>query len=106
MLKAEQDACRKLLQRLAVRLTGPSEKEGWQPIHKFTLRGVSTSADITYVCKQDEPDLIELEQEDEASPSSRDQWWRLAYLPQASEPVVVEVSALESGIVRALTDVD
>jgi hypothetical protein len=55
---------------------------------KYLLRGVAIPKDIVYVCRQAEPDLIDL---DDAPPPS-DQWWRLAYAAKDAEPVKADVS--------------
>lgn len=63
----------------------------WNPTHRYHLRGVATTKEITYVCTRREPVLIELE--DQSEP--RDQWWRLVYSPQETSPLSVEVASSE-----------
>jgi hypothetical protein len=68
----------------------------WDPIHKFVLRGVSTTHEISYICTRREPDLIDLEGQSDPL----DQWWRVVYAASESTPlsvtvrIVAEVSAL------------
>ena len=80
--------CHTLLRRLRHRLTGPSEKHGWNPKFKYTLRGVVTSYDAVYLRRPSQENLIELDGMDEG----QEDWWKLAYDTTASEPIRAEVS--------------
>ena len=71
-----------------MRLTVPSDKDGWEPTHKYSLRGVVTSDRIIYVCRALEADLIELED----SPKAGEQWWKLGYDSKGETPLIAEVS--------------
>ncbi|KAF6836161.1 ubiquitin interaction domain-containing protein [Colletotrichum plurivorum] len=53
---------------------------------RYLLRGVSTSRDVTYVCRRAEADLIDFDD----SGASVDQWWRLSYTAGDSQPVKAE----------------
>ena len=77
-----------MLRRLRLRLTSPSEKEGWDPKHKYTLRGIVTSHDTVFLHRPAQENLIELEGMEEAT----EEWWKLAYDATASDPIQVEVS--------------
>jgi len=101
-LRTEQEMCRQLLKRLSLRFTEPSDEEGWQPAHKYSLRGVATNTDTTYVRRKAETDLIEIE--GRAAPE--DQWWKLAFVSQDPEPVKVEKTTCEEAIKAAYTETD
>lgn len=69
-------------------LTVPSEEPEMDPTHKYTLRGVITSADVVYMCRRREADPPETE----ASSSAKvDQWWRCAWVAGDENPVRQEV---------------
>jgi hypothetical protein len=69
-------------------LTDPN-KERPRPMtcKKYLLRGVASAPNIVYVCKRQQPGLIDLED----TPAPIDQWWRLAYMKGDADPVKVEV---------------
>ena len=89
-LKAEHAACEALLQRLRLRLTTPSEKEGWHPKQKYTIRGIVATRDVVFLRRPVQENLIELDGLDEA----QEEWWKLGYDKTASEPLQIEVSFL------------
>ncbi|KAG6006937.1 hypothetical protein E4U21_006556 [Claviceps maximensis] len=74
-------------------LTQPSKPGRPQPMtcKEFLLRGVVTQSDVVFVCHRGEPDLIQLEEGEEAL----DQWWRLAYKANDDEPVKTEKIKVE-----------
>ncbi|KAI0124199.1 hypothetical protein BJ170DRAFT_75636 [Xylariales sp. AK1849] len=74
--------------------------EYWNPTHNYSLRGVATTNEITYVCTRREADLIDLDDQSE----SREQWWRLAYAAQDHNPVSVMKTDLESVLIAAGTE--
>jgi hypothetical protein len=45
-----------------------------------------------YICRRAEPDLIDMDLDDDGRKASGDQWWRIHYTPIGSSPVTVEVS--------------
>lgn len=53
----------------------------------YSLRGITTTKDVVYVCKRSEEPLIELG--DVAEP--RNQWWRLEHTANREQPVQAEV---------------
>lgn len=89
-IRARKANCEQVFRKLSSRFTVPSEEEKWNPTHKYTLRGLSNSHDVFYVCIRAEPDLMEVEGADDA-PVSRDQWWKLGYVEKDAEPVKTEV---------------
>lgn len=58
---------------------------------KFLLRGIATSVDNVFVCRREPAKLVEVDD----TPAARDQWWRLALVPNESEPVKAEVCRLK-----------
>lgn len=86
-IKAEKEACYALLKELNQTLTVPSEDPKLNPKHKYTLRGVIPSPDVLYMCRRNQ--LQPSEQADEEI----DQWWRIAWVPDADNPVHQEVCA-------------
>jgi hypothetical protein len=88
-LGAEKAACEQLLRTLQRRSTAPSEEgDGWRPVHRYTLRGVTASPDVMYVCRRAEPDLMEM---DGASSPPTDEWWKLGYVTDDDDPIKAEV---------------
>jgi hypothetical protein len=49
-----------------------------------------------YICRQAEPDLIEMDLDGDGSEPKKDQWWRIHYAPFGSNPFSVEVRPLIS----------
>ncbi|KAI1847227.1 hypothetical protein JX265_013352 [Neoarthrinium moseri] len=74
--------------------------EYWNPTHRYFLRGVATTSEITYVCVRKEADLIDLGDE----PGSKDQWWRLVYAAKEANPISVEKTDAESVLIAAGTE--
>lgn len=74
--------------------------EFWNPAHKYLLRGVATTNEITYVCTRRPPDLIEIDDQNEP----REEWWKLIYAAQEKNPVSVEVHTPETCLVNVGTN--
>jgi hypothetical protein len=72
--------------------TEPSEDVSVSPTHKYSLRGVSTDRFVTYIRRQSEPDLIDMDLDAEESRILEDQWWKIEYATFDSHPVKVFVS--------------
>jgi hypothetical protein len=83
-LDAEIEQVERKQRALGRLLTMPNKPGRLEPMtcKKYLLRGVATSPHIIYVCRREEEDLIELDEE-ESKPT--DQWWRLAYTPYGDE---------------------
>lgn len=45
-----------------------------------------------YICRREEPDLIEMDVDGDEPEGSRDQWWYINYATSGDNPVTVEVS--------------
>jgi hypothetical protein len=63
-------------------------------LHKYKLCGVSTTKEITYIRRQAEPDLIDMDLDATDPKTCRDQWWRIKYAMADAKPVTVMVCEL------------
>ena len=69
--------------------TMPSHDPKEPPHEEYTLRGVSTGANVVYVLEKTEPD----EENDMLSTEAKDwQWWKVEYLSTETKPVVPKAS--------------
>jgi len=64
--------------QIALQLTKPTAESPDLPRHKYTLQGLSTKPNITYLRRLD-TDLL-LDEDDDSSDASEWQWWRLAWI--------------------------
>nr|XP_036582889.1 ubiquitin interaction domain-containing protein [Colletotrichum truncatum]KAF6791785.1 ubiquitin interaction domain-containing protein [Colletotrichum truncatum] len=92
-LNQEREMLRERQRFLGKLLTDPDRPGLSKPFigRKYLLRGVSTSQDVTYVCKREEASLIEFD--DATTPV--DQWWRLSYNASDSQPAKAEKVSVE-----------
>jgi hypothetical protein len=60
-------------------------------LHKYKLCGVSTTQEITYLRKQAEPDLIDMDLDATDTKPCGDQWWKIKYAMADAKPVTVMV---------------
>jgi len=72
-------------------------------LHRYTLRGVNTSESTTYICRQAEPDLIDMDIGSEDSAKMGDQWWKITYSRSESKPVQVQQTTEEQVLEAAST---
>ncbi|KAH6724870.1 hypothetical protein BKA61DRAFT_589348 [Leptodontidium sp. MPI-SDFR-AT-0119] len=92
-LEGEKEKALIELRNLSKLYTEPSSDLDAPQLHKYTLRGVSTSKSTFYICRRSEPDLIDMEMD------TPDQWWRINYAPMGySNPVTVEKTTEEKVI--------
>lgn len=71
---------------------------------KYLLRGVSTTKDVTYICRRAVPDLIEMDLGDDELKDNPDQWWKIAYVSEGyNARTVVEVCIISSYEISHLT---
>lgn len=69
--------------------TTPADDPNQPPHEKYTLRGVSTGANVVYVLERTKPD----EEKDILSADAEDwQWWKVEYLSTETNPVVPKAS--------------
>jgi hypothetical protein len=80
------------MRKLSKLYTQPSEDPKSPALHKYTLRGVSTTKSTMYICRRAEPDLIDMDLDGNGPKVEGDQWWRIHYAASGSSPVTVEVS--------------
>jgi len=91
-LAEENEKTKEALRELSKLYTQQSDDPNEPKLHKYTLRGVSTSKNTMYVCRQAELDLIDMSLGSEDSEVGQDeQWWKISYAPSESKPVQVEV---------------
>jgi hypothetical protein len=90
-LDVQKEKAKKTLRQISKLYTEPSLEPTEPPTHKYTLRGVSTTKNTTYVRRKAEIDLIDMGLEDDGSSPNGDQWWRIDYSSSGSNPVTVEV---------------
>lgn len=90
-MNEEKERLRLTLQEVSKLYTEPSNDPEKPPHYRYTLRGISTTKEILYVCRQAEPDLISMDVDSDDPKVSEEQWWRISYGSSGSNPVVVEV---------------
>ena len=76
--------------------TKQSDEPDAPKLTKYLLRGVSTTKDVTYICRRAVPDLIEMDLgDDEPVRENPDQWWKIAYVSEGyNARTVVEVCVI------------
>lgn len=74
--------------------------EYWNSKHKYSLRGVTLSKELAYVCVRGEEDLIEM---DETS-QPNEQWWKIGYSSGDASPIKTERVSLEDVLHAAGTE--
>ena len=67
----------------------PADDPSQPPHEKYTLRGVSTGANVVYVLERTNPD----EEKNILGDEAKDwQWWKIEYLSTETNPVVPKAS--------------
>ncbi|KAL2068176.1 hypothetical protein VTL71DRAFT_16274 [Oculimacula yallundae] len=94
-LEGEKEKARQELRELSKLYTEPSDDPEAPQLHKYTLRGVSTSKSTFYVCRRAIPDLIDMEMD------VPDQWWRIYCSSMGYSPTIVEQTTEEKVIEAA-----
>ncbi|KAL3425736.1 ubiquitin interaction motif protein [Phlyctema vagabunda] len=85
-LNEQKNKTREALRQASGLLTEPSDDPNQPELHPYSLRGVSTTSNTTYVCRQSEPNLIDMDISNEGGPSSRDEWWKIHFATSGSDP--------------------
>jgi hypothetical protein len=62
----------------------------------YKLCGVNTNKDTTYIRRQAEPDLIDMDLDETEPSSTKDQWWRIIYAATEEKPVKVTVRLISA----------
>ncbi|KIX10193.1 uncharacterized protein Z518_01274 [Rhinocladiella mackenziei CBS 650.93] len=70
---------REKMRQISLQLTRPTPENPHIPHRKYTLQGVSTKPEITYV-RQPNRDLLHLEEDQRNPEDSEFQWWKLCWL--------------------------
>jgi len=91
-LVGQKEKTKEELRALSKLYTQPSDDPDAPALHRYTLRGVSTSKNIMYICRQAEPDLMDMNIDSEDSQASNDQWWRISYEPVDSKPFQIKTT--------------
>lgn len=92
MLNQEKQNALASLHELSKLFTQDREDPKQPPLHKYKLCGVSTTKETTYLRKQAEPDLIDMELDATELKACGDQWWKIKYVMADAKPVTVMVS--------------
>lgn len=87
-LNEEKEKTLASMRKLSQLLTVESDEPNAPKLTKYFLRGVSVSKDVTYICRRAEPDLIEMDLDEEHSKDRDDQWWRCGYIIEGGNPQV------------------
>ncbi|TVY42972.1 hypothetical protein LSUB1_G001284 [Lachnellula subtilissima] len=97
-LNEEKEKSIDALRKLSTLYTDPSSEvdPAGPKLHKYTLRGVSTTKSTMYICRRAEPDLIDIDLDGEEPKSNGDQWWRIHYASFGSNPVTIEKTTEET----------
>ncbi|KAI1761301.1 hypothetical protein GGR53DRAFT_35992 [Hypoxylon sp. FL1150] len=74
--------------------------EYWNPTHKYYLRGVVLTQELSYVCVRGNEDLMETTE----TPESNDQWWKIGYSSGDPSPIKTERASLEDVLHAAGTE--
>lgn len=89
VLEQSREQALEKLRELSKLYTKPSVESGSTPHNKYTLRGVSTKHNITYVLERTKPD----ETADILSTEASDwQWWKISFSAGDAKPISCTVS--------------
>ena len=118
-LEEQTERTLEIFRSVAQQLTQPSSDSKDPPMHKYTLRGVSTKPHITYVLRPVLEDLMDVSGDDKGDANGEWngtggdeaawQWWRISFsneeshlseeLPMHGPPTQAEVQATESSAI-------
>lgn len=91
VLEQSREQALEKLRGLSKLYTKPSEEPDDPPKHKYTLRGVSTKHNITYVLERTKPNGITDILSSEASDW---QWWKITFSAGDAKPISYSVCLL------------
>jgi len=100
----QKEKARACLWQLSKLFTEPSDDPDQSRLHRYTLRGISATKNTTYICRQAEADLIDMEVDDDAPKPKRDQWWSVKYSGSTPNPVTVEKTTQEDVLEAAMKE--
>jgi len=105
-LQKQKEEIQKTISKLSNSSPAKLEEEGLK--ERYTLMGVSTKPNITYVLRPklegDEDDNMSLDSQDEATPAGM-QWWRIEYAVNSTQPRISK-AAIEGDIVIQAIEVE
>ncbi|KAI1617610.1 hypothetical protein EDD36DRAFT_459294 [Exophiala viscosa] len=78
-LEQKKTELRQRMREISLQLTKPTQESPHLPQRKYTLRGVSTKPNITYVRRRNS-DLLHLDDDESTSEDPDSQWWRMSWL--------------------------
>lgn len=106
LLSINKTETRSLLSKLSNET--PAESGEQTPKHRYTLRGVATKANITYVLRPKSNSDVEMDGHDSTKPVDADdttpagmQWWRIAYESNGSSARIFRTKAADYDVLRA-----
>jgi hypothetical protein len=73
------------MREIALQLTRPTDESPGLPHHKYTLQGVSTRPNITYVRRPNQ-DLLHLGDDEDSSEDPKYQWWQISWVQDDAQP--------------------
>lgn len=92
-----RDRAQGRLKEISQMYTIPPDDPKQPPHEKYTLRGVSTGANVVYVLEKTKPD----EEDDMLSTEAKDwQWWKVEYLSTETKPVLPK-KVTEANVLKA-----
>ncbi|KUJ11698.1 uncharacterized protein LY89DRAFT_786579 [Mollisia scopiformis] len=94
-LNEEKEKARQTFRELSKLYTEPTSEPDSPKLHKYTLRGVSTSMNTMFICRRAEPDLIDMDVDGDEPSGPKDQWWMINYANEGYNPVTVEKTTTE-----------
>lgn len=92
-LEQKKTELRSRMRQVALQLTRPTRESPHLPHCKYTLQGVSTKPNITYV-RQSNKDLLHLDDDDATSEDPDTQWWKMAWLPDDKQNLLPPTAAM------------
>ncbi|KAJ9647582.1 hypothetical protein H2204_000211 [Knufia peltigerae] len=85
-LESRKQQLRFTMRQTASHLTWPTSESPDLPCRKYTLQGISTMPNITYVRRPNQ-DLLRLDDEEGSNEDLESQWWKMAWLEEESGAV-------------------
>ncbi|RDW89601.1 hypothetical protein BP6252_01633 [Coleophoma cylindrospora] len=103
-LNEEKEKARETFRQVSKLYTEVSNDPDDPELHPYTLRGVATTKDTTYVRRMTMPEpsdqLVELEE----TKTPSDQWWKMTFSSAGQRPIVVEKIDEEKVLEAAMTE--
>lgn len=84
-LEQKKTELRHRMREISLQLTKPTPASPHLPQRKYTLRGVSTKPNVTYV-RRPNSDLLHLNDDENSSEDPESQWWRMSWVQDDGPP--------------------